>query len=253
MPKEKTAAPQKNNNLIQIILTVLLVGATFAIGSMWTELKMLKGGKGTAVNEPAQQQGAVAPQPAEDQPLSDEQWQELLKDPVYAEGNKDAKVTLVEFTDYQCPFCKRHFDQTAGQIEKDYVKTGKVYWVIRDLPLSFHQNAHAAAEAARCAGDQNKYKAMHDKLFETQTVWGESATANTLFSGYAANLGLNRTAFDQCLTAGKYKAAVDADLALAAKAGANGTPTFYINGAPIVGAQPFSAFKAALDKELEAD
>jgi len=230
-------------NVLQIILTVLLVGAAFAIGVMWTQLKMLK----TA----AQPTQSTAPQAPEEQgPLSDDLWQEAVGKAAYAEGSEEATVTIVEFTDYQCPFCKRHFDQTADQLETQYIKTGKVRWILRDLPLSFHQNAHLAAEAARCAGDQEKYRQMHDKLFEMQTAWGESTTAKTIFSGYARTLGLNTAIFDQCLSSGKYKAAVDEDLSLAAKVGASGTPTFYINGQALVGAQPFSAFKAAVDAEL---
>jgi len=241
----KTSPPSVN--VLQIILTVLLVGAAFAIGVMWTQLKMLKGQAAKAVASPA---AAGAQAPEEQGPLSDDLWQEVVGQPVYAEGPEDAAVTMVEFTDYQCPYCKRHFDQTADQIETQYIKTGKIRWILRDLPLSFHQNAHLAAEAARCAGDQEKYKAMHDKLFETQTVWAESTTAPTLFSGYARMLGLNTTTFDQCLTGGKYEAAVDEDLDLAQKVGASATPMFYINGQPLVGAQPFSAFKAAIDAEL---
>lgn len=234
-------------NWIQITLTVLLVGAAFAIGVMWTQLKILKVGRQPTPSTAPQ---AQAPQPEAGR-LSDELWQEALAEPAYSEGNQDAKVIMVEFTDYQCPFCKRHFDQTAKQIETEYIKTGKVRWILRDLPLSFHQNAHLAAQAARCAGDQSKYRQMHDKLFETQTAWAENATAKILYSGYARNLGLNLTVFDQCLTSDKYKAAVDSDLALAQKAGASGTPTFYINGQSLVGAQPFSAFQAVLDAELE--
>jgi protein-disulfide isomerase len=196
------------------------------------------------------QPDAAAPQQPEEQPLTDEQWQEVLASPVYAEGDENAKVTLVEFTDYQCPFCKRHFDETEGQIETDYVKTGKVRWVIHDLPLSFHQNAHAAAEAARCAGDQDKYRQMHDQLFETQATWSTVTDPAKTFSGYAKTLGLNTATFDQCFTSGKYKQAVDDDLALATKIGASGTPTFYVNGQPIVGAQPFASFKAAIDSAL---
>lgn len=235
-----------NVNVIQIILTLLLVGAAFAIGVMWTQIKTLK--------TTAQPEQSVAPQaqaPEQQGPLADNLWQEVTGKPAYAEGPEDAAVTLVEFTDYQCPFCKRHFDQTSDQLETDYIKTGKIRWILRDLPLPFHQNAHLAAEAARCAGDQEKYKAMHDKLFATQTAWAESTSANTLFSGYARTLGLNTAAFDQCLTGEKYKAAVDEDLGLATKVGASGTPTFYVNGQPLVGAQPFSAFKAVIDTALE--
>lgn len=246
--KEKKAV--KSGNVLQIILVVLLIGAAFAIGSMWTELKLVKGGQAPAGQLAQQPAAPEAPQP-EEGPLTGEQWQEAVGKPAYAEGDEDATVTLVEFTDYQCPFCKRHFDQTEAQLQTEYIKTGKVRWVVRDLPLSFHQNAHAAAQAARCAGDQNQYRPMHDKLFETQTAWAEAAAANSLFSGYATALGMNGATFSQCLTAGKYKAAVDEDLALAAKIGANGTPTFYVNGTPLVGAQPFSLFKAAIDAQLE--
>jgi protein-disulfide isomerase len=240
----------KSNNLVQLVLTILLVGAAFAIGSMWTELKFLKGGKTAPVanEQPADEQ---VPQVPEEQPLTEEQLKEVLTDPAYAEGDENAKVTLVEFTDYQCPFCKRHFDETAGQIETDYIKTSKVRWVLRDLPLSFHQNAHVAAEAVRCAGDQDKYRQMHDKLFETQAVWSTVTDPAKTFSGYAKALGMNTADFDQCFTSGKYKQAVDDDLALATKIGASGTPTFYVNGEPLVGAQPYSAFKAAFDAALQ--
>mgnify|MGYP001574488646 CR=1 FL=1 len=234
-------------NWMQITLTVLLVGAAFAIGMMWTQLKILKTGRQPTPSTTPQ---AQAPQPEAGQ-LSDELWQAVLAKPAYSEGDEQAKVIMVEFTDYQCPFCKRHFDQTAKQIETEYIKTGKIRWVLRDLPLSFHQNAHLAAQAARCAGDQNKYKVFHDKLFETQTAWAENDSAKTLFSGYANNMGLNSATFNQCLTSGKYKTAVDEDLDLASQIGANGTPTFYVNGKPLVGAQPFSAFKAVIDAELK--
>lgn len=237
----------KNVNVIQLALTVLLVGAAFAIGVMWTQLKLLKGKSG----QPTQSPAAAGQAPEKAGPLADELWQEVVGKPAYAEGSEDAAVTMVEFTDYQCPFCKRHFDQTESQIVTEYIKTGKVRWLIRDLPLSFHQNAHLAAEAARCAGDQEKYKLMHDKLFATQTAWGESTTGTTLFSGYAQGLGLNKATFDQCLSSGKYKAAVDEDLALAQKIGASGTPTFYINGQPLIGAQPLSQFKTLFDSALQ--
>lgn len=236
----------KNNGIFQVVLVVLLVGAAFAVGSMWTELKMIKSG---GDNKPAAKQQEAA-QPQEAGPLSEEVWKEVVADPFYSEGEAGAPVTLVEFTDYQCPFCKRHFDETEGQIQDEYIKTGKVRWIIRDLPLSFHQNAELAAQAARCAGDQDKYRQMHDKLFATQTAWGESTTAVKVFTGYATGLGLNGTTFSQCLTSGKYKEAVAADAALAAKAGANGTPSFFVNGKPLIGAQPFSVFKQEIDAAL---
>jgi protein-disulfide isomerase len=94
-----------------------------------------------------------------------------LKNPVYESGQKNARVTLVEFTDYQCPFCQRAFQQTWPTIKKDYIDSGKIHFIIRDMPLPFHNNAKLAATAARCAGEQNKYLEMHDQLFTNQSVW----------------------------------------------------------------------------------
>jgi len=241
---------KKKPGVLQVVMTGLLVVAAFAIGSMWTELRMLKGGKSltgnSAVKEAAPEGGEL---PEEVTQLTKDQFAELLVNPAAVKGSDSAEVTLVEFTDYQCPFCKRHFDETAGQLMSEYIDTGKVKHVARDLPLSFHANAHLAAEAARCAGDQDKYFEYHDQLFETQVAWSEGE-ASGLFKGYAGQLGLNQADFDSCLDNGKYVEAVDADLALAAKVGASGTPSFFINGASIVGAQPFVAFQTVIDELL---
>jgi len=233
----------KKSSLVQPILTVLLVGAAFAIGSMWTELRVLKNGK------PAAKQEAVAPENEEEAvEITDEIWQEMTSGGVM-KGEGGAAVTIVEFTDYQCPFCKRYVDQTYGQLESEYVDAGKVKYVLRDLPLAFHANSQVSAEAARCAGDQGQYWEMHDKLFETQTSWSE-ATDTSMFKTYAGQLGLDQVEFDTCMDEGKFAQVVKDDLALAQKVGANGTPTFFINKKVLVGAQPFEAFKAVLDQEL---
>ncbi|MCG2691429.1 DsbA family protein, partial [Microgenomates group bacterium] len=130
MPKAKI--------FLQPLMMILLVIAAFAIGSMWTQLKMLKSG-----NPPAGGPAAPAAQapsaPEEPKEVSDDVWKEMIKDPAAVKGDKKAKVTLVEFTDFQCPFCKRYADETMAQIEKEYVATGKVKYIVRDLPLEFHQ------------------------------------------------------------------------------------------------------------------
>lgn len=234
---------------IQMVMTVALIIAAFMIGSMWTELRILKGSGGLVGAGNAPQPTAQAP--AEEDPvISDDLWKEILQNPVAEKGNKDAKVTLVEFTDYQCPFCKRHFDETDKTLQADYVATGKMRYVVRDLPLSFHDNAHPAAEAARCAGDQGMYFEFHDKLFVSQEEWSELPDAGAKFKDYAFALGLNQGTFASCYDSGKYKAAVDADLALANKVGASGTPTFFINGTRVVGAQPLSAFTSLIEAGL---
>ena len=181
-------------------------------------------------------------------------------DPVL--GDKNAKVTLIDFSDYECPFCKRHFTDTYPQIKKDYIDTGKIKMAFRDLPLSFHQNAFKEAEAAECArkqGGDSVYFKYHDQIF-TKTTSNGTGLALDQLPVIAKELGLNVNQFQQCLDSGEFKSEVDKDLADAAKVGANGTPTFFIgkstsngeiNGIKVVGAQPYSAFKAIIDEQLK--
>lgn len=237
---------------LMFLMTVGLIAASFFLGYFYGQLKVLKdgGSLGSAAGaNPTAGAQAPAPQAPEPVQITDELWDEIIADAAAAKGPENAEVTFVEFTDYQCPFCKRHFDETAGQIEQNYVDTNQVRYLIRDLPLPFHGNANAAAQAARCAGDQNQYWEMHDQLFETQETWS-TGDPSEHFSGLAGDLGLNVSTFDSCLSSEKYKAAVDADAALASKVGATGTPSFFVNGNMIVGAQPFSAFESAIEAEL---
>ena len=168
-------------------------------------------------------------------------------------GDDSATVTLIEFTDYQCPFCSRHFEQTMPDIIKNYVDTGKVKYVVRDFPLSFHPNAHKAAEAAECAGEEGKYFEMHDKLFTEQGTWSGLSDATATFKGYAKALGLKK--FDSCLDNGDMAAEVDADLAAGSAAGISGTPGFWVvsddgKSKSISGAYPYATFQAAFDEML---
>lgn len=169
-------------------------------------------------------------------------------------GKKDAKLTLVEFSEYQCPFCGRHVRDTYPTLDKEYVQTGKVKYVFRDLPLeSIHKNAFKAAEATHCAGEQGKFWELHDRLFENQKAL-EPASLTT----YAQAIGVDAKKFQACLDGGKYAADIRKDMADAAKYGITGTPTTVIgltepNGSTIKvlkvlrGAQPIAAFKDALD------
>jgi protein-disulfide isomerase len=171
-------------------------------------------------------------------------------------GDKGAKVTVVEFTDYQCPFCSRHFRQTWPQLEQEYVKTGKVKLVLRDLPLDFHPQAFKAAEATHCAAEQGKYWEMHDRLFADQRALGRKD-----LSAHAQALGLDTVAFDACVDSGKAAGRIRKDMADSEMAGARGTPIFYIGltdpqsssikaVAVIRGARPYAVFKEAIDTLL---
>jgi protein-disulfide isomerase len=157
-------------------------------------------------------------------------------------GSASAPVTLIEFSDFQCPFCSR-VNPTLKQIEDDY--KGKVKIAFRNLPLPFHDKAHLAAEAALAANEQGKFWPMHDKLFANQQALDRPA-----LEGYAQELGLNMSKFKAALDSGKFKDKVDQDAKEGASFGATGTPTFFINGTRLVGAQPPEKFKAVIDAEL---
>lgn len=146
-------------------------------------------------------------------------------------GNADAPITIVEFTDYQCPFCKKHAVETVPKIEEDYVKTGKVKYYLRDFPLvQIHKTATSAAIAARCAGEQGKYWEMHSLLFEKQADWAGllGIQLSSKFAEYAAMSGVNDELFSVCYSSGKYDSEVSDDTSAGKLYGIVGTPTSLI-------------------------
>lgn len=168
-----------------------------------------------------------------------------LMDDDAVKGDLDAPVTMVEWSDFECPFCGRFYSGAYKQIVSEYVDTGKVRFVYRDFPLSFHPQAQKAAEAAECAGEQGKFYEMHDLLFEKGVSGGVAS-----FKTYASEIKLDTAKFNTCLDDGKMAAEVKKDMADGAAAGVTGTPGFIINGKLVSGAQPFEAFKAIIDAEL---
>ncbi|HLC32078.1 MAG TPA: thioredoxin domain-containing protein [Candidatus Nanoarchaeia archaeon] len=163
-------------------------------------------------------------------------------------GSKDALVTLVEFTDYQCPFCSKFFSESYVQLVKEYVDTGKVRVVVKEFPLSFHPEAQKAAESAHCVRDQlgdAGYFRMHDLLFKNQAELGVDNEKK-----WARTLGVQGAKFDECLDSGKFADVVAADLDYGQTLGVTGTPAFFINGQMVEGAQPYAVFKQAIDAAL---
>jgi protein-disulfide isomerase len=161
-------------------------------------------------------------------------------------GKSTAKVTIVEYSDFQCSYCARAETQAVVQIIKDYVDTGKARFIFRQFPLtSLHQYAVKAAEAAECAGDQGKFWEMHDKLFANQQALDLESLKK-----YAADLGLDTTKFNTCLTGGTKQAIVQAQFNEGSAFGVSGTPTFFVNGKQIVGACSFDTFDKVLQAEL---
>ncbi|MBM3233295.1 DsbA family protein [Candidatus Pacearchaeota archaeon] len=163
-------------------------------------------------------------------------------------GSKSAKIAIVEFSDYECPFCKKFYIETYKQIVKDYVDTGKARIVFKDFPLSIHSKAQKAHEAALCVkeqlGDMGYFK-MHDKLFENQ----ESLSIEN-YKKWAREFDSSGVKFDQCLDTGKYESKVKENLAYGQQLGVTGTPAFFINGKPVRGAQPYEVLKRLIDAEL---
>jgi protein-disulfide isomerase len=219
-----------------------------AIQQQLQEMRQILQDRGSAAGAPAPA-GTPAPN-VKDVPLS------VKGRP--SRGDGGARVTLVEFTDYQCPVCARHARETSPEILKEFVDTGRVRYVVMDLPLeSIHTSAFKAAEASRCARDQGKYWEMHDRLFEQQRAlepWGAHAEA----------LGLDLAAWQQCLDSGRHAAGIREDMAEAQRLGARGTPSFLlavtdpddptrVKGLSLIpGSRPFVAFKGDLERALAA-
>lgn len=167
-------------------------------------------------------------------------------------GDANAKVTIVEFSDFQCPYCKSFATDTEPQIISTYVTTGKAKIAYRNFPLPMHQYAEMAAEASECAaklGGNDVFWKYHDTLFSKGKGDGTGLDASSL-KQYAADLGLNTTSFNSCLDSHEMASTVSKDVADGTAAGVQGTPIFFINGKAVEGAQPFSVFKAAIDALL---
>jgi len=251
-------AEEKKKNLTKIITPIFiafLVLASFLGGSLATQLKFLGKGK----NQPPTTEEAKAASPtvqqqaegeAEGQPsVLDATNLALIEDSKTVKGKADAPVTIVEFSEYQCPYCKRYVDETYGKIMAEY--GDKIRYIFRDYPLPFHQHAQKTAEAARCAGEQEKYWQYHDTLFANRDKWAEASEVTSLLEGYAQQLGLNQEEFKSCLSSGKFTQAVGDDFKLGQQVGVGGTPSFFVNGQMLVGAQPFESFKVIIDEELK--
>ncbi|MFH1401034.1 MAG: thioredoxin domain-containing protein [Nanoarchaeota archaeon] len=225
---------------IAVAQLLLLVVVVFQVGS-------LSGKIGTAPADDAvvKDDGTDVQAPPPTAPVAPKVDMTKLLDDDAVRGDAKAPITIVEFSDYECPFCARFYTQTLGQIETNYIDTGKAKLIFRDFPLSFHPQAQKAAEAAECAGEQGKYYDMHDLLFGSGVAGGVDG-----FKQYAADIGLDTTAFDTCLDSGKMAAETAKDMQDGAAAGISGTPGFIINGRQISGACPFATFQAALDAEL---
>jgi len=252
------------NNMLKgivaaIAITTFLGG--YAIGTLDNDSDSLTADEIKKIISTVEAQAAPAPspQPAQTprQPSAPQIFQVSLDDDPF-KGNPDAPVTIVEFSDFQCPFCKRFFDQTLANLENEYIDTGKVRFIYRDFPLdSIHPNARPVHIAAECADEQGKFWEYHDVLFEKQSEWKSlpSGDLKTTLTQYATDLSLQSSSFEACLDSPEIADEVNADYLEAVSYGATGTPTFFIgnekNGfIKLVGAQPYVAFQGVINNQL---
>ncbi len=238
-PREKTVAVQGS----VVIATAMLVGALIVAGavlvasnSITSSLTSCFVAGGTKI-QPTQPMATAQPtaQPTEVAGKISVEGRPVRGDP-------NAQVTIIEFSDFQCPYCGS-VAPTIKQVLQEY--EGKVKLYYKHFPLSFHEFAQKAAEASECAADQGRFWEYHDKLFENQEALDEASLKQ-----YAKDLGLDSARFDSCLDSGQKASLVQSDFDEGQANGVSGTPAFFINGRMLVGAQPYSAFKQAIDAAL---
>jgi len=218
------------------IVIFFILGAV--VGGMFVKIQYLESGKAPTAVAPTQPSAPTQPQAP-----TKVEVKVLPTDPV--RGNPNAKLTIVNFSDYKCSYCARFHQDALPQILKDYVDTGKAKYVFKNLAFLGPESIDAA-NAAKCAQEQNKFWDYYDKLFTSQS---ESFT-NEKLKSYAVGLGLNASQFNDCLDKKKYNDQVTADNAEASKNGFQSTPSTAVGTTPIVGAQPYEQFKTAIEAEL---
>jgi protein-disulfide isomerase len=223
--------PHIASAIVSAVVLVLFAPGLFVAG-YFTNAAVDDSGGGTVAARPTAQPTATV-QPTATPPIvvanvsvdDDPSW-----------GPADAPVTIVEFSDFQCPYCGRFATQTLPQIKQAY--EGKILFVFRDFPLSsIHANAEKAAEAAGCANDQGKFWEYHDILYSNQ-----SALDVASLKSYASQLGLDTATFDECLDSGAHAQEIQKDVQDGTSYGVNGTPAFFVNGLLVVGALPFADY-----------
>lgn len=243
--------PEQTSNNRSLLFWILGLVAAFMIGMgsgylIWArplEAQL------SSIQQESTQAAAAGQQSAQTQAANAGSQQQVKRyavtvddDPV--RGSNDAPITIIEFSDYECPFCRQWHIEVLPQLEEKY--GDQIRLVYRDFPLyGMHANAESAAIAANCAGEQNKYYDYGDLLFINQ-----SSLSSDTYKKLAQDLQLNLDSFDQCVEDTRYKDEVEGDYNFASQLGVRSTPTFFINGLAVVGAQPFSVFEQIIDMEL---
>ncbi len=250
---------------IYFLPAAILLGAVLISGSIFYSTKQFITKRSADITQLSgnQQQAPSAKAAQAQTPPPDSGSVTVATDDDPVLGDKNAPLTLIEFSDYECPFCKRYFTDTFPELKKNYIDTGKLKMVFRDYPLPFHDPlATTEAMAASCAREQGGdtvYFKYHGEIFKRTKSNGQGMVKDELYK-IAADLNLNANNFKSCLDSEKYKDEVSKDIAAGSAAGVSGTPTLFIGksnasgnieGTRIVGAQPYAVFKAAIDQLLK--
>ncbi len=230
----------KNTSYVPVLMALLII-ASFFLGRLTAQVQYLQ--KGTT-GTPSAAVGTAPTTPAPGQKVNVDPGNFPIL------GDKNAKVTFIEFADLRCPFCEQFFTQSESQLIKDYVNTGKVKFAFRNYAF-LGPASTVAANAVECANEQGKFWEFHDYLYKNQPPETDTSiyTVENMTKA-AGTLGINTDQFSSCLSTNKYQSKVDKDFSDGQAAGVSGTPTFFINGLPTVGAQPYATLKAAIDAEL---
>lgn len=244
-------APPKDRFLpISILIAAVLVGGSVLFAAFY------RGGNGAAANNGAGLGGTPTPAQGPSASTTAAIMQLGSRDAVL--GNANAPVTLIEYGDYQCPFCGEFFSQTEPSIVSTYVNAGKVKMIFRNFAFLGPESA-AAAEAAECAVDQNKFWAYHNALYAAKVGDDQKGGSENdgfftraLFISLAQQNGLNVSEFTSCIDNNRYATTVTSERATASSLGIDSTPYFFVNGTPVVGAEPFSTFQQAINAALNA-
>jgi len=249
------------NNMLKGLIAAIAIAAFFGGLSIGTYDKSDSGLSGEELKDILSEIEitTTAPQPVQQptQPSAPQIVNVSLDDDPF-KGNANAPVTVIEFSDFQCPFCSRFFTQTLPLLEENYIDTGKIKFVYRDFPLdSIHPNARPAHIAAECADEQGKFWEYHDILFDKQVEWQRlsSSDLQSTLTLYATDLELQSASFETCLKSQKIADEVNKDSLDAARYGATGTPAFFIGNekdgfVKLTGAQPYQSFQAVIDAQL---
>lgn len=258
---EKISLPKTTiYGLVVVVLSILLVASvlTQGFGIAKEPTKEAAEAQPSEAAQPSAPTAPSAPSPAAEPSAPKASIIDLMDDDMKL-GSDSAPLVLVEFSDFQCPYCRLFWSDSYSQIKSDYVDTGKLQIVYRDFPLSFHPAAQKSAEAVECAADQDKGWELHDKLYGEEAKLGQGTVEYSVedIKSWAADIGLDIESFNDCLDSGKYYDEVQQDMNEGVAAGVRGTPAFLLGKRDgnqvleISGAQPYSVFKSAIDSLLE--